>query len=956
MKSKKLLFGIGLLSIVAALVVVCVFNGNAERKYNPKNSVIYKQGIDGAYQWLSSIRSNQVTGTISMADILNARKAIAQLNNYKSIGIQWENAGPDNVGGRTRAILVDKDNSNLLFAGGVAGGLFKSTTGGTSWEPVPGMTEVNICCIAQSPRTGYLYVGTGESFAWVDGISGTPGFVGSGLYESTDGGVTWNIFNNATPAIQNSQSVEWAFVNRISIDPVNGRIYAATNKGLRYCDEGSTTWVNPIYLNATLLFTANANCVDVASDRSVVVAIGNKVYFSPGGSGNGEPHTFNDISPVTGVDRTELAIAPSDPNIMYACIATTGGALKGIYRTTDKGEHWTVIGPGGSSAFNLFGTDPANVVGGQGSYDNVIAVNPVNPNQIFVGGIRVWEWHLGSQFTQITIGSEDYDAHVDMHAIVFDKKNPNIFYLGSDGGVAKTTNLGQTFQTINKNYNVTQFYSVAINGTTGVMSGTQDNSSPYVSGTGLYPKKGKVLYGGDGGWSAFSFINPDAFFGTMQYAGIWRSPDRGETYQEATKGDFMSPTMIGTTQPGEDGANTGGPFITPLLHWESFNNTYSSDYTWYIDTVDHVVGDHIIVKSRNNLYPFDYIITPGDGNLAAGDTLMVQDIISSHFFVGTATGVWYTRGAIQFGSTPDWYNLANISNPHTMTISKDGNYLFVGTVGGALYRISNILAISDSLSGWYTSPYCVVERSLIRNFGQAVTNIAVDPNNPQRLLVTLGNYGNTNYVYYCDNALDFAPVFTSKQGTTNGKKLPAMPVYSAIFEMNNPNMVIIGTEYGIFSTQDITQSSSLIEWTEENNGMARVPVFGIRQQVYNYPGVTNWGAIYIGTHGKGFYKTADYLGINDNSNAKDPASGSLNIYPNPAIDNINISYSLVTKSSVTIKIYDINGKLVKLLNLPEKPNGNQIENINCSNFQRGTYIVQLIAGNSSRTAKFVITK
>ncbi|HNW69728.1 MAG TPA: T9SS type A sorting domain-containing protein [Bacteroidales bacterium] len=948
MKSKKLLFGIGMLSLVTAFVVVSVLSGNAERKYNPKNSELYK-GIDGAVKWLASVRNNRATGTISMSDVLNARKEISQLLKNKTIGISWENIGPNNVGGRTRAILVDKDNSNLIFIGGVAGGLFKSTTGGTSWEEIPGMTEVNICCIAQSPITGYLYVGTGESFANVGYIAGTPGFVGSGLYESTDGGVTWHIFHDAKPAVSNDEAQAWAFVNRIAVDPVNGRIYAATNKGLRYWDEATSTWINPVYLTSTLQNTANANCVVVGSDRTVAVAIGNKVNISPGGTGNGDPHTFEDQSPVIGVGRTEIAIAPSNPDILYTCAANANGTLKGIYRTSDKGLSWTLIGPGGAPAFDLFG--PNN----QGGYDNVIAVNPANADQIFVGGILVWEWHLGSSFTQITIGSELYDSHVDMHAIVFDPKNPNIFYLGSDGGIAKTTNLGQTFLTINKNYNVTQFYAVACNGTTGVMGGTQDNSNPYVSGTGLDPKKGTVLFSGDGGWSAFSLLNNEAFFGTCYNSLVWRSPDAGTSYQSSDAESFLTSAQTGGIVPGQDGA---GPFITPILIWESYNNLYSPDFTWFVSDTTYSVGDPIVVKSKNNFVPFYHILTPSDGNLVEGDSLEVQDIVSCNFFAGTATGVWYTRGAIQFGSVPTWYNIANIGNPHTMTISKDGNYLFVGTVDGNLYRISNILAITDSASAFYNSAYCVVERSLIKSFGssQGVTSIAVDPNNPQRVVVTLGNYGNTSYVYYSDNALDAAPVFTSKQGTTTNKKLPAMPVYSAIFEMSHPNMVILGTEYGIFATQDITQSAAAIEWTEENDGMARVPVFMIRQQVYNYPGVTNYGAIYIGTHGKGFYRTTDYLGINDNYNPTTNVTGNIGIYPNPAVDNVNITYSLVVKSAVTIKIFDINGRLVKLINQTNKPSGNHIENIDCSNFKKGTYIVQLLTGNDSRTAKFIVTK
>jgi hypothetical protein len=317
-----------------------------------------------------------------------------------------------------------------------------------------------------------------------------------------------------------------------------------------------------------------------------------------------------------------------------------------------------------------------------------------------------------------------------------------------------------------------------------------------------------------------------------------------------------------------------------------------------------------------------------------------------------------TFGPLQFQKNPQWFRIANISQPHTMTISKDGNYMFVGTIDGKLYRISNILAITDSVSAWYNNDFSVIETKSINNFGQAVTCVAVDPNNPERILVTLGNYGNTSYIYYSDNALDQAPTFTIKQGSTPGKKLPAMPVYSAIFEMGHPNMVLVGTDYGIFATQDITQSAAQIEWTEENNGMARVPVFQIRQQIFDYPGVKNYGKIYIATHGKGFYgiDLFNYTGIANNESDNLSTSNNILVYPNPVTDIVNIGYALTRKSNVTIKIYDLNGKVVKMTNLANKSNGYHIESINCIDLSRGTYIVQFLEGSNSKYAKFIVTK
>jgi len=942
MKSRILLLSLTAIAVVAFALVLSVSWGKESRLYHPGYSSI-ENGIDGAIKWISEIRNNSVTGTVTIEDIIRARKQIAELKNNKALGITWNELGPNNIGGRTRAILIDKNNRNLLYAGAVSGGLWKSTTGGTSWEMITSFPDLNINCIGQNPLTGAIYVGTGESYAMIDYPYGTPGFLGTGLYESTDGGATWAIYQNAKPISANEANLAWAFVNRIAFDPSNGRMYVATNRGLQYWS--GTAWVNPVYLTGTTPNNGICDMVTVGPDRTVVAVVGNKVYISPGGSGNGDAGTFVDKSPTTSLGRTEIAIAPSNPNYIYCQAASSTGALKGIWKSVDRGDNWTLIGPAGSPTFALFGTSSL-----QGDYDNVISVSPADPNFVLCGGINIWVY-TGGNFVQITSG---YEVHVDIHAIVFDRTDPNTVYVGCDGGLYKTTDLTESWLNINKNYSVTQMYSVANSKTGQVMAGTQDNNSPYLSRTGIDPKAGRLLYDGDGGWSAFSAINPAVFFGTMQYGGIWRSPDEGATYQAAFDLEFLSPTVIAGGTPGLDPAF--GSFVTPLIHWESFEDYYSTDSVVFKADTIYAAGDVVTVKSHNNMYPFLYTLPV---SLNTNDTLPVQDVVASKFFVALESGVWMTKQALNFAVTPSWFRICNVPNIKTMTISDDGNYLFVGTGSGSLIRISNIRAASDSLSATVTSPFSVIEQTTIESWsGRYVTSIAVDPNDPSRVVATLGNYDETNYIYYSENALDPNPTFISKQGTTVGKKLPAMPLYASLIEFSDGNRVLVGTEYGVFATADITSAAATIEWSEENNGMSRVPVYGIRQQTRIFPGMGNTlGAIYIGTHGRGFFESNQYV----NAVPEEALSGrmtkpSLRLYPNPVVDITSLNYTLPVNAKVTVNIFDLNGRMVKSIELSQQYAGIHQTNVDCSSLNRGTYIMQIVAGKESSTTKFVVTK
>jgi len=201
--------------------------------------------------------------------------------------------------------------------------------------------------------------------------------------------------------------------------------------------------------------------------------------------------------------------------------------------------------------------------------------------------------------------------------------------------------------------------------------------------------------------------------------------------------------------------------------------------------------------------------------------------------------------------------------------------------------------------------------------------------------------------------LDSLPVFSSKQGSGNNA-LPKMPVYASVIPMYHPNTVIVGTEYGVFTTQNI--NASYPTWAEDNERMARVPVHMMKQQINNFPGITNYGAIYIGTHGRGIFECLDYTGIKEPDNPVTIAKSELKIYPNPVIDNMNIEYNLNKNSNININIYDMTGRIIKSIDLSNQPSGNHKFTIDCNSFRTGTYFIQLIAGKEKTSAKFIVFK
>ncbi len=982
MRNKYLLITLAVVTTVV-LLSFSPFKGDVTKNYTPRNTIQQqKRGIKGAIEWVSRRRNNQITHTVDPKDIIKAQKKISALRmqkNKSSLGLEWTELGPDNIGGRTRAILIDKDNPNLMFAGGVAGGLWKSTTAGQAWSQVTDVNFINLAVVSIcQAANGDIYFGTGEGMAHNLG-DGTSGFEGAGIWKSTNHGETFTKLTSTWDTPE-AQSI-FVNVNKLAADPDDANlIYAATKRGLRYTNDGGTNWNSA--LSVAEYDTLVASDVKIASDGSIIASIGNIAFIKRKGTDNAFQKRSGDDEDEDGtqisdslISRLEFAFSPSDPNYVYCAAAKTDGTLRNIYQSKDKGDTWKIIGNGGAEQFQPFGT--------QGSYNNVIAVYPDNPEKILVGGLDIWRGTsvAGSvtfEWEQITLWGlfsiHPLYVHADQHVIIFNPLNPSIIFIGSDGGITRAIDDGKSFtcQTMNTNYNVTQFYSVAYSGTGELLGGTQDNGTLYFNFMGNTPKNAFEILDGDGGYCEFSKLNPNIYFATMYYGGLVRTSDLEKFGQE-----FYSEKLITAL------TNYGAAFVTPVALWETKNDPLSRDTIYFVAKRDYYEGEQITFKSHNAYeQPIPFTISANDAHpdslsYVKDDTIKIHDPYQSLFALGLTKSVWITRMATNFNTTVgdnDWWSIVKptvLSYDETveyLAFSNDGNHLFFSTNKNKLYRSSNLKNARSYLNADAVSAgdALVVNTQLIADFNdRAITSITTDPQNVENLVVTLGNYGNDNYVYFSTNAAtttseDVNVNFASRQGD-----LPQAPVYSATFHYEGSEKVILGTEYGVFATDIISgghgQVSETCVWTEENTGLDIVPVFMVREQAWAnswQPHITNHGYLYVATHGRGLFYSKTLKGpvsIDENPIALNSSNKiNIDVYPNPIVDVANISYDITDNSDVQINLYNIQGKLVKKVNLSAQTIGKHNYQFNIKGITQGTYILNIVAGNKSNSKRVII--
>lgn len=876
-------------------------------------------------------------------DFLIAQK----VKRENTINLQWTEMGPCNYGGRTRAFIVDRSNPNLIYAGAIAGGLWKSTTGGSSWQKVANTDMLNniaVSCLYQAPN-GDLYFGTGEFF----GFDGNVGVQGNGIWKSSDGGNNWS-------QLASTNNDEFLYVTKI--EGTANKIYAATNKGIRISTDGGQTWINPIPSTDTN-FDKPATDIEVSSDGSLVIAsINNRAYVCNTGDDN---FILKSDIP-TDVIRLEFDIAPSNVNHAYCIAVAQDGRLKNIYESKDKGNSWTAILSSVTTQFQPFGTSKNK----QGRYHCTIAVDPTNEDKIYIGGIDLYYYTPNSNFIQISLSSipsfsSNY-VHENIHNIVF---SPNYatnktFYVATDGGIFRTTNSGDSWSWIIKNYNTMDFLNVGITSNNEVIGGTVHNGILLNNLQGNTDKHFfKYLSGTVANVQRLS-INPNFMIATRTYGRTIRTYQGGEGFSSLAVVDSI-PTS--GTNSHSFGTNKE-PFLAPVRVHEKFYDPNSISNLLYVAGRTLRLGDTIFAK---NPYEIDiyHIINAADLN---GDTIIKKDdtlYIKDYYQVLTALGlnnrVWISWNALVPGTTPSWYPIissTNIKKVSTLEFTADGDIIYFAdydstTNKSTVYRLSNIQAARTKTLATFSSSSCVITSQKLGTFDGKVHSLGIDPQNNENLIVTIGDYSTGTKVYYSSNAAstsnDSMTVnFVSKQGN-----LPEMAVYASIVIWNNCQHVMLGTDKGIWFTEDISATNPV--WIQQIEGMANVPVSDLRQQIHTngwipnnnvifggiQTGVTNHGVIYASTRGRGIFRCENFRGPVGICDVTFKNNSNILVFPNPATDFTNVQFTLSNVSDVEINIINLSGQTILAKNFKQLNKGHQTVEIPTNSLNNGIYIISI---------------
>lgn len=809
--------------------------------------------------------------------LLNAQR-FQRSNSNRSGSLQslsWNQVGPNNFGGRTRAVVMDVRDENIMIAGGVSGGSWRTIDQGENWLRTSISEDIqSVTAITQNNKPGQediWYYGTGELVGNSTRAPGAP-FRGDGIFKSLDNGVSWRPLASTqtnSPGLFNSP---FQYVWDITTNPngTDDEVLAAVYGGIVRSTDGGENWTTvlgndllnfPIdgdLNNVPAVFYTDihrtANNVLIASLSSVtnqttIGAPDGGVYSSV----DGVTWTLLLNLSDTNSRRIEIGSSQSDPNILYFIIDQVADyALFRYNLQTGQRINLSTNIPDGSNNLEAFDS--------QGSYDLFVSVHPTDQNVVFIGGTNIYRstdaFSTNSNIAWIGGYDPEEDGariypnhHPDQHGVIFSPSQPDRMISFNDGGVFVTEDSRAaqvSYRSLNNGFVTTQFYTGAFSKYPPddfVFGGTQDNGTLLATNTAVNTTdNGERVLGGDG---AFVASTPIGVFYYMSF-------QNSRIFRLSLNQNFEI-TSFARVDPIGGGTDPSQPyqFINPyVLDPTNANRMY-------------LAGGDFLWRNRN----LSQILTASQSTTSTNWTRLDKTEISD----GTIT-------AVQVSTTPK-------------------NIVYYGTSTGRLFKIT------DASTEVYDVEDITGTRFPVDGY---IRSIAIDPTNADEILVSFSNYGIPSIFRSTNGGESFIDISGSLEENPSGEgNGPSVRWVTIVPIIDGSKIYMAATSTGLYSTSLINDQSTnwLIE-SAEGIGNAVVNMVDYRRVD---------GKVVAATHGRGMFTSqisnvvpTEVITGSDNVEIS-------NIFPNPFSDLVTIRVSLPESNFVLIRIYDSSGNQIRTI-------------------------------------------
>ena len=648
------------------------------------------------------------------------------------------NIGPGGMSGRITSIDVVVSNPNIMYVGTASGGLWKSTSGGVTWNPIfNDQVTASVGSVAiQQSNPDVIWVGTGEGNPR-NSLNG-----GYGIFKSINGGKTWK-----SMGLKNTRNI-----HRVIIDPSNpNTVYVAAigspwgehpERGIYKTVNGGKSWKKILYVNPK---TGSADLVmDPKNPNKLIAAMwehkrdpwffksggkGSGLYVSFDGGNNWSKKTKEDGLPEGDLGRIGLAIATNKTNVIYALVEAKKNAL---YKSEDGGFKWKMV-------------NNKSDIGNRPFYYSDIAVDPQNENRVFSVFTYVnVSQDGGKNFSQLmpAYGVEN-GVHPDHHAWWIHPNDGSFMIDGNDGGLNITKDGGKTWRFIG-NIPVAQFYHISV-----------DNEYPY------------NVYGG------------------MQDNGSWRGPAyvwkvqgiRNSYWQEIAFGDGFD------VVPDLDNSRYG----------------YAMSQQGYVSRYDWKTGNNYIVRPT---HPEAETKLRFNWNAAIGqDPFDNSTVYFGSQFVHKSKDKGLTWSVISPDLTTNDPEKQKQSESGGLTLDATGaeNYCTLLVIEPSSVEKNMLWVASDDGRVHFTQDGGDSWNEVTKNIkglpkGSWITQIKASKSNKGEALLVANDYRRFNFKPYAYRTVNYGKTWKQIVDQSDTKSY----ALSIIEDPVNPNLMFLGTDDGLY--------------------------------------------------------------------------------------------------------------------------------------------------------------